>query len=156
MNAPRIGILNEEDRPALVRMLEDTSELDLRAIDQYRILRIPTDVTHVAWVNGAVVGMLNASYVADFSGMRSFESFDLPLPPHAFLDRIHVHPVWRRAEVGGALLGAFVQKAKGRACTFAGGHIDATSDPTVRVKFFETFGFEVRGDRASSTAGLLL
>jgi GNAT superfamily N-acetyltransferase len=156
MNSPRIEILNEQERPELVRMLEDSGDLDLRTVDLYRIGRAMSDVTLVAWVDGSVVGMLNASYNADFRGMPPFELFDLPRRPHAFLDRIHVHPAGRRARIGRELVDAFVLKAEEHACTFAGGHIDATSDPTVRIEFFEGLGFEIRGNPAALTAGLVL
>lgn len=156
MYLPHVEILKEQDRPALAQMLEDAGDLDPGTIAMYRIRRALSDVMLVAWVDDDLIGMLNASYSADFHGMPDFESFDLPRRPHAFMDRIHVHPAVRRSGVGQALIDAFIRTAKDHTCTFAGGLVDANSDPTGRIEFFERLGFEVHGHPPSFTAGMLL
>jgi GNAT superfamily N-acetyltransferase len=156
MYQAHVEVLQEQDRPALVHMLEDAGDLDPGTIGMYRIRRALPDVMLVAWVDNNLVGMFNASYSADFHTMPAFESFDLPQRPHAFMDRIHVHPVARRCRVGEALVDAFVQTARDQSCTFAGGHVDATSDPTGRIEFFTRLGFEVCGNPQAFTAGMRL
>ncbi|MGV1005691.1 MAG: GNAT family N-acetyltransferase [Candidatus Nanopelagicales bacterium] len=156
MYLPHVEILREQDRPALIHMLEDAGDLDPSTIGMYRIRRAMPDVMLVAWVDGNLVGMFNTSCKADFHGMPDFESFDLPPRPHAFMDRIHVHPAVRRGRVGQALVDAFIRTANDHACTFAGGHVDATSDPTGRIEFFERLGFEVHGHPPAFTVGMLL
>ena len=156
MKSLQVEILREQDRPALAQMLEDAGDLDLGTVEMYRIRRDLPDIMLVAWVDDSLVGMFNASYKADLHGIPAFESFGLPRRPHAFMDRIHVHPAVRRANVGRALVDAFTRMASDRACTFAGGHVDATSDPTDRIEFFERLGFEIRGNPSAFTVGLLL
>lgn len=156
MHSPNVEILREQDRPALVQMLEDAGDAALATAGMYRIRRAMPDVMIVAWIEDTLVGMLNASYSADFQGMRAFETFNLPRRPHAFLDRIHVHPAARRGRVGEALISTFIGMASDRACTFAGGHVDATSDATGRIAFFRKVGFEIHGNPPTFTLGLLL
>lgn len=156
MYLPRIETLREHDRPALIHMLEDAGDLGPGTIGMYRTRRAIADAMLVAWVDGSLVGMLNVSYNADFYGMPDFEPFDLPRRPHAFMDRIHVHPAIRRRRVGQALVDAFTLRASDHACTFAGGHLDATSDPAGRIEFFERLGFEIHGHPPAFTAGMRL
>jgi GNAT superfamily N-acetyltransferase len=75
----------------------------------------------------------------------AFESYELPVAPHAFLDRIHVHSAERRAGVGGALVAAYGAEAAERGCTFVAGTIDVSSDPAARIRFFKQCGFRVVG-----------
>jgi GNAT superfamily N-acetyltransferase len=99
----------------------------------------------VALRGDAIEGMLTGSFDSNVAESGAFESYELPVAPHAFLDRIHVHSAVRHAGVGGALISAYAAEAAERGCTFVAGTIDVRSDPTARTMFFEQCGFRVVG-----------
>ena len=78
MNTPRIEIMREEHRAALVQMLDSAGDLNSSAVDLYRRSRAMPDEVLVAWSNESLIGMLNASYNAD---LRGKPPFDLPGRP---------------------------------------------------------------------------
>lgn len=88
--------------------------------------------------------MLSGGFDSDLAQGGGFDSFDLPSPPQAFLDRMHVHEDFRGIGVGALLLRAYVEEALRRRCTFVGGQLDLSSDPTLRRRYFEARGFSVR------------
>lgn len=137
-------VLLSVDLPALYRMLEDSDDFPQNLLYLYR--RGGTaHPAFVAWRGNAVEGFLSGSFDADFRGERAFDSFELPTPPHAFLERVHVHPRARNRGVGRALIEEYAAAAVRRGCTFIGGSIDLSSEPTLRRIFFENLGFVVEG-----------
>lgn len=88
--------------------------------------------------------MLSGGFDSDLAQGGGFDSFELPPPPQAFLDRMHVHDDFRGQGVGTLLLRAYVEEAMRRGCTFIGGQIDLSTDPARRRQFFERRGFSVR------------
>lgn len=101
--------------------------------------------TFAAWHGRDAVGMLTGSFDSDFHESGAFDSFDLPPAPHAYLDRIHVLASSRGAGIGRDLLQHYVAEAAARRCTFIGGSLDLSTDPTGRRAFFELLGLPVRG-----------
>jgi len=100
--------------------------------------------TFVAWHGHDLVGMLTGSFDSNFHESGAFDSFDLPPAPHAFLDRLHVLASSRGEGIGRALLRHYAAEAAARRCTFIGGSLDLSSDPTGRRAFFERLGLPVR------------
>jgi GNAT superfamily N-acetyltransferase len=139
----RVDILSEADRPLLLQMLRSSWDYPDTALDLYRRPSSRTTV-FVAWSDHEVVGMLSGGFDSDLAQGGGFDSFDLPPPPQALLDRIHVHENFRRTGVGTLLLRTYVEEATRRRCTFVGGQLDLSSDPTQRRRYFESRGFSVR------------
>jgi GNAT superfamily N-acetyltransferase len=140
----RVEFLEEVDRPAMCRMLEDSGDVALDVLLRYRH---PSSLymTFVAVRGDAIEGMLTGSFDSNVAESGAFESYELPVAPHAFLDRIHVHSAVRHTGVGGALIAAYAAEAAERGCTFVGGTIDVSSDPAARVLFFKRCDFRVVG-----------
>lgn len=144
MDSLRIEFLEEADRPAMCRTLEDSGDVALDVLLRHRR---PSSLytTFVAVRGDAIEGMLTGSFDSNVAESGAFESYELPVAPHAFLDRIHVHSAVRHAGVGGALISAYAAEAAERGCTFIAGTIDVSSDPTARIMFFKQCGFRVVG-----------
>ncbi|GIJ36625.1 GNAT family N-acetyltransferase [Micromonospora sediminimaris] len=140
----RVEFLEEADRPAMCRMLEDSGDVALNVLLRYRR---PSSLytTFVAVRGDAIEGMLTGSFDSNVAESGAFESYELPVAPHAFLDRIYVHSAVRHAGVGGALIAAYAAEAAERGCTFVAGTIDVSSDPAARIMFFKRCGFHVVG-----------
>ncbi|WP_166391771.1 GNAT family N-acetyltransferase [Nocardioides ochotonae] len=138
-----INLLSEADRPLLLEMLHSSSDYPDTAVGLYRRPSSRTKI-FVAWSDGELVGMLSGGFDSDLAQGGGFDSFDLPPPPQAFLDRMHVHEDFREYGVGTRLLQAYVEEAIRRRCTFVGGQLDLSSDPTQRRRYFEERGFTVR------------
>ncbi len=138
--------LAEEDRPALCRMLLESTDFPQQLVYLYqRRGGLSRSETFVAWRGPAVVGMLTGSFDSDFHESEAFDSFHLPPAPHAFLDRLHVRASNRGEGIGRALMRHYIAEAAARRCTFIGGSLDVSSDPTSRRAFFERLGLPVRG-----------
>jgi GNAT superfamily N-acetyltransferase len=135
--------MTESDRPALCRMLEGSDDVPQQLLGYYRRGGGRYE-TLVAWSGAEVVGMLTGSFDSDFFEGGAFDSFDLRTAPHAFLDRVHVHESARGAGVGRALIVTYAVEAVARGCTFIGGSVDLSSDPTARRTFFTRMGFSIR------------
>lgn len=90
------------------------------------------------------MGVLTGSFDSDFFQSGAFDSFELPAPPHAFLDRVHVTELFRGRGAGRALVRAYAEGAATAGCTFIGGSIDLSSDSSARRAFFERCGFSIR------------
>lgn len=155
MATPMIEVLDEQDRHVLIGMLSAAVDFS-GPIDAYRSRTALPDTLLVAWVDQRLVGMSNANYAASLGDKRDFDPFGPPSGPHAFLDRIYVAASARQQGVGRALLEASIQMARDNGCNFAGGFIDARSDPTGRVRFFQKTGFQVRDQPGEMTIGMLL
>ena len=138
-----IDILTEADRPALLEMLRLSWDYPDTALRLYRRPSSRTTV-FVAWSDGEIVGMLSGGFDSDLAQGGGFDSFDLPPPPQAFLDRMHVQEDFRGTGVGTLLLRAYVEEAMRRHCTFVGGQLDLSSDPAQRRGYFKARGFSVR------------
>jgi GNAT superfamily N-acetyltransferase len=139
----RVGLLQETGRPALCRMLEDSEDFPQQLLHLYRRGR-SRYVTFVASCGNEIEGVLTGSFDSDFGEGSAFHSFELPPAPHAFLDRIHVRGSARGAGVGRALIETYAEEASARGCTFIGGSVDLSSEPTARRVFFERLGFSIR------------
>lgn len=139
-----IEILREADRRLLVEMLHSSRDYPGTALDLYRRPSGRATV-FVASAEGEVVGMLSGGFNTDLAQGGGFDSFDLPPPPHAFLDRVHVLEDFRGTGVGTLLVQTYVEEAVRRRCTFVGGQLDLSSDQTLRRRYFEARGFSVRG-----------
>jgi GNAT superfamily N-acetyltransferase len=137
-----VEILVEADRTNLCGMLAESSDFPYHLLDLYRRGR-NRDVTFVAWREGKIDGVLTGSFDLDLTGIEDFDSFDLPPGPHAFLDRVHVRDSSRGLGVGSVLTDRFAREAAERDCSFIGGSIDRSSDPTTRRVFFERLGFSI-------------
>lgn len=155
MKTLRIEVLAERDRPALVQMLSTAGDFD-GPIEMYRNRPALPDTVLVAWRGQQLVGMSNANYKASLGDKPDFEPFNLSRGPHAFLDRTYVSPAARRQGIGRALIDASIRLAREGGCTFAGGFIDAGSDPTVRLQFFQDVGFHLFECRGNTAAGVFL
>lgn len=144
MDAFRIEFLEEGDRPAMCRMLEDSGDVAFDVLSRYRR---PSSLytTFVAVRGGAIEGMLTGSFDSNVAESGAFESYELPAAPHAFLDRIQVHSAVRHAGVGSALIAAYAEQAAERGCTFVAGTINVSSEPKARIMFFKQCGFRVVG-----------
>lgn len=138
-----MGLLAENDRPVLCRMLERSDDFPQQLLGRYH-RGSSRNATLIAWSGGEIVGVLTGSFDSDFFESGAFDSFDLPSAPHAFLDRVHVHESARGAGIGHALIQAYAIEAVERGCTFIGGQIDLSSDSTARRGFFERLGFSIR------------
>lgn len=138
----RVELIQQEDRPALCQMLEDSDDFPRDLVRLYR--RAGSYATFVAWRGCEIVGMLSGSLDSDFAGNPAFDSFELPAAPHAFLDRVHVRGSVRRTGVGRALIEAYAIEAAAHGCTFIAGSIDLSSDARARRTFFEDLSFEIR------------
>lgn len=136
-------MLTEADRPLLLEMLRSSLDYPDTALHLYRRPSSRTTV-FVAWSDDGMVGMLSGGFDSDLAQGGGFDSFDLPPPPQAFLDRLHVHEDFRGAGVGTLLLRTYVEEAMRRRCTFVGGQLDLSSNPTQRRQYFEARGFSVR------------
>ncbi len=100
--------------------------------------------TFVARHGEQLDGMLGGTFDADLAATGVFDAFELPPAPHAFLDRIHVREPVRGQGVGRALVEAYAIEALERECTFVGGSIELSSEPTARRAFFDRLGFTIR------------
>lgn len=140
--AARVEFFQEADRPALCRMLENSDDFPQHLLYLYRRAG-SRYATFVARHGDKIDGMLGGSFDADFTENRDFDTFDLPPEPHALLDRIHVRRPARSLGVGRALMAAYVNEVSARGCTFIGGSIDLSSEPTARRAFFERLGFAI-------------
>jgi GNAT superfamily N-acetyltransferase len=138
-----VAFMTESDRPALCRMLEGSDDFPQQLLGYYR-RGGGRYGTLVAWSGAKVVGMLTGSFDSDFFESGAFDSFDLRTAPHAFLDRVHVHESARGAGVGRALIVTYAMETVARGCTFIGGSVDLSSDPTARRTFFTRLGFSIR------------
>ncbi|WP_217134144.1 GNAT family N-acetyltransferase [Leucobacter chinensis] len=138
-----VETLRGRDRAALCQMLEGSGDFPQNLVYLYR-RTASRYVTLVAWCEGEISGVLTGSFDSDFTGNSAFEAFELPRPPHAFLERIHVRESVRSRGVGRALLEAYASEASERGCTFIGGSIDLSTDPRLRRKFFVGVGFTIR------------
>jgi GNAT superfamily N-acetyltransferase len=135
--------MQEADRPALCRMLEeDSDDFPPQLLYLYQRARSPYP-TFIARRGGRIDGLLDGSFNLDLADGDAFGAFDLPPEPHAFLTRIQVRRPARDG-VGRALIEAYANAASARGCTFIGGSIDLSSDPTGRIAFFEAVGFTIR------------
>ncbi|WP_406071250.1 GNAT family N-acetyltransferase [Micromonospora sp. NBC_01638] len=137
--------LQETDRPALCRMLEESDDFPQRLLYLYRRRRSNHYWTFIAWRGDKVDGVLTGSFDSDFAEGGAFDSFELPPAPHAFLERVHVRESARAMGVGRALIEMYANEASARGCSFIGGSIDLSSEPTARKAFFEGLGFAVSG-----------
>jgi len=124
-------------------MLEESEDFPQNLLHLYRRGRFSPYRTFVAWRGDAIAGVLTGSFNADFAEDRNFDSFELPPEPHAFLERVHVRESARGLGVGRALIEMYANEASARGCSFIGGSIDLSSDPTARKAFFGGLGFEV-------------
>lgn len=138
-----MGFVDEADRLALSRMLESSADFPRQLLRYYQRPEGRYS-TLVAWKGAELVGVLKGSFDSDFSEGGAFESFNPPIAPHAFLERVHVHESARGIGVGRALVTAYVDAAVERACSFVGGQIDLSSDSAARRVFFERLGFSIR------------
>lgn len=138
-----IETLLESDRPALLEMLRSSRDYRDANIDLYRRPSSRAAV-FVARSDDEIIGMLSGGFDSDLVQGGGFDSFDLPTPPQAFLDRMHVHEDFRGMGVGTLLLRTYVEEAVRRGCTFVGGQLDLSSDSTQRRRYFEGRGFSVR------------
>jgi GNAT superfamily N-acetyltransferase len=145
VNTFEIGPLAERDRPALCRMLTGSEDFPQNLVYLYRRSGGSGHYrTFAAWRDGEIVGVLSGSFSSDFVESGAFNSFELPPAPHAFLDRVHVHESARDVGTGRALIHHYAARAAAHGCTFIGGSLDLSSDPTGRRAFFERLGFSVR------------
>lgn len=124
-------------------MLEDSGDFPQNLVYRYR-RTASRYLTFVAWREGEISGVLTGSFDSDFTGKSAFDAFELPRPPHAFLDRIHVRDSVRSRGVGPALLEAYASEVSDRGCSFIGGSIDLSTDPRPRRRFFVRAGFTIR------------
>lgn len=143
METVEVGFIAESDRPALCRMLEESDDFPQEQVSRYRRAS-SLYWTFTARRVGEIVGMLTGSFDSNLLEVGTFESFDVPPAPHAFLDRIHVRESARRSAVGRALVEAYAMEAVAHGCSFIGGLIDRSSDWTVRSDFFDQIGFSIR------------
>lgn len=138
-------LVAEHDRPALCRMLEESNDFPQHLLYLYKRSGGPSRChTFAAWRDGKIAGMLTGSFDSDFFESGAFDSFELLPAPHALLDRVHVRASARGAGIGRALIQHYATEAAARRCTFIGGSLDLSSDPTGRRAFFERLGFSVR------------
>lgn len=135
--------MQENQRSALCQMLEDSRDFPQNLLYLYRRRQSPYTI-FIASRGDGIEGVLTGSFDSDFSSGNSFDSFELPPAPHAFLERIHVRESGRYAGVGRALIKAYADAAFASQCTFIGGSLDLSSDPAARTAFFTGLGFEVR------------
>jgi hypothetical protein len=75
-------------------MLQESEDFPHRLMDLYR-RGSSRYRTFVAARRDVIVGVLTGSFDSDFLQGDAFDSFDLPPPPHAFLDRVHVTESYR-------------------------------------------------------------
>lgn len=145
VNEVRVEFLREIDRPALCQMLEQSESFPRHQLLGYqRPRRLSSVNTLVAWRGDVIVGMLTGSFDSNLEESGAFDSFEPPPAPHAFLVRLHVHESARGNGVGRALVETYATEAQACGCTFIGGSIDRSSDPTYRRAFFERLGFAIR------------
>lgn len=130
----RVRLMDESERPALCRMLEDSKDFPQHLLYLHRRRGGSGHATLVASCKGEIVGMLTGSFDSDFRLGGAFDSFELPLAPHAFLYSIHVNRSARRAGVGRALLRKYAEEASARGCGFIGGSVDLSNEPTSRKR----------------------
>lgn len=126
-------------------MLEESDDFPQQLLHLYRRNRSTPYWTFIAWRGGKVDGVLTGSFDSDFTEGGNFDSFELPPAPHAFLERIHVRESARGVGIGRALIEIYANEASTRGCSFIGGSVDVSSDPTVRKAFFKGLGFTVHG-----------
>lgn len=124
-------------------MLEKSDDFPQQLLYLYR-RRSNHYGTFVAWRGDKIDGVLTGSFDSDLAESGAFDSFELPPAPHAFLERIHVRESARGVGIGRALIEMYVNEASARGCSFIGGSIDLSSEPTARKAFFEGLGFAVR------------
>lgn len=140
-----VALLTRENREDLCGMLRSCDDFPQELLYLYeRDLGTGRDETFVAYRAGEVVGMLSGTFDSDFHESGAFEPFDPPPAPHAFLDRVHIAPRYRRLGIGRRLIKFYADEAAALGCTFIGGSLDLSSDPTERRAFFEQLGFTVR------------
>lgn len=132
-------------------MLQDEDELSVGSADFYRRPQ-PPHVDFVAWHDQDIVGVISGTFAFDYRDNGSFDSFDLPTGPHAFLTRLYVRQPARRRRVGFDLVRAFAEEAEARRCTYVVGSLDLSSDPRARTAFFVAVGFDIAdGDMFGAT-----
>jgi GNAT superfamily N-acetyltransferase len=145
VDTTEVRLIVEQDRPALCRMLEESDDFPQELLYLYRRnVRLGPYLTFVALRDYDVVGMLTGSFDSDFFETRAFDPFELPPAPHAFIERVHVRAPARGSGIGRALIQHYATEGAARGCTFVGGSLDLSSDPSGRRTFFERLGFSVR------------
>ena len=142
MEITRVERFEETNRDELGRMLQRSEDFPLH-LDRLHLRSRSSYPTFVAWRGDAIVGLLDGAFNMDFASNREFVEFDLPITPHALVERIYVQPTARRAGVGGLLVAHFAMEAVRHRCLFIGGSLDLTSDVKGRRMFFARQGFAV-------------
>ena len=97
----------------------------------------------VAEIDGARAGFLDGTFDSDLFFVNGAEYPS----PHAYLTWLYVFPRHRQQNVGRALVSHYAARALDAGCSAMGLVTDSTPDEGVRVKFFESLGFAVCGQR---------